>query len=97
MSFIINPHRFGTVALATFDPATDTLTDSLAIDYSIVEFAYDSGGVPASGPRVYSDSVPLDCAIVEFVYSAGNSPSGATTYLDDINLDVSIVDFSYTT
>jgi hypothetical protein len=97
MSFIINPYKLGTVALATFDPATDILTDSLAMDYSIVEFAYDSGGVLVSGPRVYSDSVLLDCEIVEFVYSAGNSPSGATTYLDDIDLDVSIVDFSYTT
>lgn len=66
MSFIINPYRFGVVA--TFNPATDTLADSIALDGSIAEFMYSSPGSPPGGGASLDD-IAMDVAIVNFSYT----------------------------
>ena len=68
MSFIINPYRLGTVALATFDPATDILTDSIVLDGGIVEFMYSSPGSPPGGGASLDD-IAMDVAVVDFSYT----------------------------
>jgi hypothetical protein len=66
MSFVINPYRFGTVA--TFNPATDTLTDTVTLDGGIVQFLYAGAGEsPGGDARV--DEISLGADIVGFSYT----------------------------
>ena len=66
MSFVINPYRFGTTV--TFNPVTDTLSDSVALDAVINEFMYSDGNAPG-GARTYLDDIALDTAIINFSYT----------------------------
>lgn len=72
MSFIINPYVLGAGGgggepPATFDPDTDTLTDTINLDTPIVEFLYTGPGEIPAGAQV--DEVALDVDIVDFSYT----------------------------
>jgi hypothetical protein len=75
MSFVINPYVLGAGAggggggepPATFDPDTDTLTDTINLDTPIVEFLYAGAGEIPAGAEV--DEIALDVDIVDFSYT----------------------------
>jgi hypothetical protein len=74
MSFVINPYVLGAGAgggtpppPATFNPATDILTDTVNLDAGIVEFLYAGAGEIPGG--AYVDEIALDVGVVSFSYT----------------------------